>query len=36
MKADLILFGSHAYGTPTKDSDIDLLIVMDTNEKMSK
>lgn len=23
----LILFGSHAYGTPTEDSDIDLLVV---------
>ncbi len=25
----IILFGSHAYGTPTPESDIDLLIVMD-------
>ncbi|MCX6138919.1 MAG: nucleotidyltransferase domain-containing protein [Ignavibacteriales bacterium] len=25
----VILFGSHAYGTPTKDSDIDLFIVAD-------
>jgi predicted nucleotidyltransferase len=24
----IILFGSHAYGTPTEDSDVDLLIVM--------
>ena len=24
----IILFGSHAYGKPTKDSDIDLLVVM--------
>ena len=24
----IILFGSHAYGTPTPDSDVDLLIVM--------
>jgi predicted nucleotidyltransferase len=24
----VILFGSYAYGTPTKDSDVDLLIVM--------
>ncbi|MDQ3650722.1 MAG: nucleotidyltransferase domain-containing protein [Acidobacteriota bacterium] len=24
----IILFGSHAYGTPTPDSDIDLLVVM--------
>ena len=27
----IILFGSHAYGTPTDDSDIDLLIVMETD-----
>lgn len=25
----IILFGSQAYGTPTPDSDIDLLVVMD-------
>lgn len=25
----IILFGSHAYGTPTPESDVDLLIVMD-------
>lgn len=25
----IILFGSHANGKPTKDSDVDLLIVMD-------
>ncbi|MGI8789194.1 MAG: nucleotidyltransferase domain-containing protein [Pyrinomonadaceae bacterium] len=24
----IILFGSHAYGNPTKDSDVDLLVVM--------
>ncbi len=24
----IILFGSHAYGTPTLDSDVDLLVVM--------
>jgi len=24
----VILFGSHAYGTPTPDSDVDLLIIM--------
>lgn len=28
----VILFGSHAYGTPTEDSDVDLLVVMDTPE----
>ena len=26
----IILFGSYAYGQPTADSDVDLLIVMDT------
>lgn len=26
----VILFGSYAYGTPTEDSDIDLLVVMET------
>ena len=25
----IILFGSHAYGTPKEDSDVDLLVVMD-------
>lgn len=24
----VVLFGSHAYGTPTVDSDVDLLVVM--------
>jgi predicted nucleotidyltransferase len=24
----VILFGSHAYGTPTQDSDVDLMLVM--------
>jgi predicted nucleotidyltransferase len=24
----IILFGSHAYGNPTNDSDVDLLVVM--------
>jgi predicted nucleotidyltransferase len=26
----VLLFGSHAYGTPTPDSDVDLLVVMET------
>jgi predicted nucleotidyltransferase len=26
----IILFGSYAYGTPTKDSDLDLLVILDT------
>jgi predicted nucleotidyltransferase len=28
----IILFGSHAYGEPTADSDVDLLVVMETDE----
>ncbi len=32
----IILFGSYAYGKPTVDSDIDLMIVMDTDEKPHK
>jgi len=27
----IILFGSYAYGTPGEDSDIDLLVIMDTD-----
>ncbi len=26
----VILFGSHAYGAPTKDSDVDILVIMET------
>ncbi len=26
----IILFGSYAYGTPTTDSDVDLLVIMET------
>lgn len=29
----IILFGSYAYGGPTKDSDIDLLIIKESNKK---
>ena len=29
----IILFGSYAYGTATVDSDVDLLVMMDTDEK---
>lgn len=29
----IIVFGSHAYGQPTLDSDVDLLIVMESNER---
>ncbi|MGB9752485.1 nucleotidyltransferase domain-containing protein [Roseiflexus castenholzii] len=28
----IILFGSYAYGNPTPDSDVDLLVVVQTNE----
>lgn len=28
------LFGSHAYGTPNEDSDIDLLVVVDSQESV--
>jgi len=28
----VVLFGSYAYGTPTADSDVDILVVMPTNE----
>ena len=29
----IILFGSYAYGRPRADSDVDLLIVIETNER---
>jgi predicted nucleotidyltransferase len=29
----IILFGSHASGTPTKDSDIDIFVIVKTKEK---
>ena len=29
----IILFGSYAYGEPTEDSDIDLLIIKDTERR---
>jgi predicted nucleotidyltransferase len=29
----VILFGSYAGGKPTQDSDVDLLVVMETNEQ---
>ncbi len=28
----IILFGSYAYGVPNKDSDIDLLVIIDTDK----
>jgi len=30
----IILFGSYAYGNPTPDSDVDLLIVMNTRARL--
>ncbi len=30
----IILFGSYAYGTPTKESDLDLLVIMPSDEPM--
>ena len=32
----IILFGSYAYGQPTADSDMDLMVVMKTDEKPHK
>ena len=32
----IVLFGSYAYGTPTKDSDLDLLVILKTKEPMHK
>ena len=29
----IILYGSYAYGSPTEDSDIDLLIIKNTTER---
>ncbi|MCL4559418.1 MAG: nucleotidyltransferase domain-containing protein [Chloroflexi bacterium] len=32
----IILFGSHAYGHPTSESDVDLLIVMESEERPAR
>ena len=32
----IVIFGSYAYGTPTKDSDLDLLVILHTKEPMHK
>jgi predicted nucleotidyltransferase len=32
----IILFGSYAYGTPDLDSDVDLLVVMDSDESIAQ
>jgi len=29
----IVLFGSYAYGNPTRDSDVDLLVIMPTRER---
>ncbi len=32
----VILFGSYAYGTPTPDSDVDLLVILDTTASVTE
>src|SRR5438477_8535935 len=32
----IILFGSYAYGSPTPDSDVDLLVVMPTRNQVAQ
>ena len=32
----IILFGSYAYGTPTRDSDVDLLVIMPTRNQIEQ
>jgi predicted nucleotidyltransferase len=32
----IILFGSYAYGTPTPDSDVDLLVIMPTRNQIGQ
>jgi predicted nucleotidyltransferase len=32
----VILFGSHAYGKPDEESDVDLLVVMPTRDELSQ
>lgn len=32
----IILFGSYVYGTPTPDSDVDLLVIMETSASPSE
>jgi len=32
----IILFGSFAYGEPTPDSDVDLFVVMESNERWTR
>ena len=32
----IILFGSYAYGTPTDDSDVDILVIMSTRSELDQ
>lgn len=32
----VILFGSHAYGQPTEDSDVDFLVIMDISQEQAR
>ena len=32
----IVLFGSYAYGTPTEDSDVDLLVVMPFDRRQGR
>lgn len=32
----IVLFGSYAYGAPKEDSDLDLLVIMESNESLIK
>jgi predicted nucleotidyltransferase len=32
----IVLFGSYAYGTPNLDSDLDLIVVMESDEPMAR
>jgi predicted nucleotidyltransferase len=32
----IIVFGSHAYGTPHKDSDVDILVIMPTRNRYDR
>jgi uncharacterized protein len=32
----IVLFGSYAYGTPTEDSDVDLLVIMPFDRKQGR
>lgn len=34
--ARIILFGSYAYGTPHRDSDVDILVIMETDRPRHK